>query len=54
MKDKNLAKSNYFKSIEQSWTWAKLTQEEKDKQILDSYVYGDVQIFGDEKEEKND
>jgi hypothetical protein len=31
MRDKNLAKSNYLKSIEQSWTWAKLTQEERTK-----------------------
>ena len=31
-----------------------LTQEEKDKQILDSYVYGEVQIFGEEKDENKD
>lgn len=31
-----------------------LTQEEKEKQVLDSYVYGEVQIFGEEKDENKD
>ena len=44
MRDKNLAKSNYLKSIEQSWTWAKLTQEEKEKfkELLDHPCSGAV------------
>ncbi len=29
MKDKNLAKQNYIEMIKESWTWAKLTQEER-------------------------
>ncbi len=31
-----------------------LTQEETDNQNLDSYVYGDVQVFGEEKDENKD
>ena len=44
MRDKNLAKSNYLKSIEQSWTWARLTQEEKEKfiELLDHPCSGIV------------
>lgn len=29
MKDKNLAKQDYLDMIKQSWTWAKLTKEER-------------------------
>ena len=31
MKDKNLAKQKYLEMIKQSWTWAKLTEQEKEK-----------------------
>ena len=31
MKDKNLAKQEYLEMIKQSWTWAKLTEQEKEK-----------------------
>lgn len=31
MKDKNLAKQEYIEMIKQSWTWAKLTEKEREK-----------------------
>ena len=31
MKDKNLAKQDYLEMIKQSWTWAKLTEKEKEQ-----------------------
>lgn len=31
MKDKNLAKQEYLEMIKQSWTWAKLTEKEREK-----------------------
>ena len=31
MKDKNLAKQEYLEMIKQSWTWAKLTEQEREK-----------------------
>jgi hypothetical protein len=31
MKDKELAKQEYLEMIKQSWTWAKLTDKEKNK-----------------------
>jgi hypothetical protein len=34
MKDKELAKQEYLEMIKKSWTWAKLTEKEKDKFLL--------------------
>ena len=31
MKDKNLAKQDYLEMIKKSWTWAKLTEKEREK-----------------------
>jgi hypothetical protein len=31
MKDKNLAKQDYLEMIKKSWTWAKLTEQEREK-----------------------
>lgn len=31
MKDKNLAKQEYLEMIKKSWTWAKLTEKEREK-----------------------
>ena len=34
MKDKELAKQEYLEMIKKSWTWAKLTEKEKDRFLL--------------------
>ncbi len=51
MKDKELAKQEYLEMIKQSWTWAKLTDKEKNKfvEILE-YPSSVVVIKGDYKQ----